>query len=218
MQPGRQNRLHAAVRQQRRFDGNTLAGEVAAIFANEGEVAHRAPTEQANQLCNVMAGVSVKFALILRVSRVAERRNRGFDALTQTSGDVVTRLDQRGLRTRRRPRRPAGRRARDPARPSGGIGGHARIARREAGRGLERHPQVARIGPADARRLLILVSGTHGIEGFAGSGCHTGWLAEGLFARFEYRHDESNKRFFENRRGDPLSGQDVFATELIYAF
>ncbi len=43
-------------------------------------------------------------------------------------------------------------------------------------------------------------------------------IAEGLFARFEYRHDESNKRFFENHRGDPLSGQDVFATELIYAF
>ncbi len=45
------------------------------------------------------------------------------------------------------------------------------------------HTDIARIGPADARRLLILVSGTHGIEGFAGSGCHTGWLAEGLFAR-----------------------------------
>jgi hypothetical protein len=43
-------------------------------------------------------------------------------------------------------------------------------------------------------------------------------IAEGLFARFEYRHDESNKKFFENHRGDPLSGQDVFATELIYAF
>jgi len=43
-------------------------------------------------------------------------------------------------------------------------------------------------------------------------------IAEGLFARFEYRHDESSKRFFENHRGDLLSGQDVFATELIYAF
>jgi hypothetical protein len=43
-------------------------------------------------------------------------------------------------------------------------------------------------------------------------------IAEGLFARFEYRHDESSKKFFENHRGDFLSGQDVFATELIYAF
>jgi hypothetical protein len=43
-------------------------------------------------------------------------------------------------------------------------------------------------------------------------------IAEGLFARFEYRHDESSKKFFENHRGGFLSGQDVFATELIYAF
>jgi hypothetical protein len=43
-------------------------------------------------------------------------------------------------------------------------------------------------------------------------------IAEGLIARFEYRHDESSKRFFENHRGDPLSGQDLFASELIYAF
>ncbi len=42
---------------------------------------------------------------------------------------------------------------------------------------------IARIGRADAKKLLILVSGTHGVEGYAGSGCHAGWLAEGLFAR-----------------------------------
>jgi hypothetical protein len=35
---------------------------------------------------------------------------------------------------------------------------------------------VARIGPADARRRLVLVSSTHGIEGFCGSGCQIGWL------------------------------------------
>lgn len=45
------------------------------------------------------------------------------------------------------------------------------------------HTDIARIGPADARKLLVLVSGTHGIEGYAGSGCHTGWLAGGHFAR-----------------------------------
>ena len=36
---------------------------------------------------------------------------------------------------------------------------------------------VARLGPADARKLLVLISGTHDIEGFCGSGCHTGWLS-----------------------------------------
>jgi hypothetical protein len=42
---------------------------------------------------------------------------------------------------------------------------------------------VAWQGPADARKLLILVSGTHGAEGYAGSGCHVAWLQEGWFAR-----------------------------------
>lgn len=36
---------------------------------------------------------------------------------------------------------------------------------------------VALIGPADASRLLIVVSGTHGAEGFCGSGIQVGWLA-----------------------------------------
>ena len=42
---------------------------------------------------------------------------------------------------------------------------------------------VGRLGPADARKLLVLVSGTHGIEGFCGSGCHTGWLGGGHAGR-----------------------------------
>ena len=42
---------------------------------------------------------------------------------------------------------------------------------------------VAWQGPADARKLLILVSGTHGAEGYAGSGCHVTWLQEGWFER-----------------------------------
>lgn len=42
---------------------------------------------------------------------------------------------------------------------------------------------VAWIGPRDARKLLILVSGTHGAEGYAGSGCHTAWLQERWFER-----------------------------------
>lgn len=42
---------------------------------------------------------------------------------------------------------------------------------------------VAWIGPSDARKLLILVSGTHGIEGYAGSGCQVAWLNDDWFAR-----------------------------------
>jgi hypothetical protein len=37
---------------------------------------------------------------------------------------------------------------------------------------------LAWIGPADAERVLVTVSGTHGIEGFCGSGCQTNWFAE----------------------------------------
>ena len=44
---------------------------------------------------------------------------------------------------------------------------------------------VAWMGPADASKLLILVSGTHGAEGYAGSGCHVAWLEERWFARLD---------------------------------
>ncbi len=39
---------------------------------------------------------------------------------------------------------------------------------------------VAVLGPADARHRLLVVSGTHGVEGFAGSLCQTRWLREGV--------------------------------------
>jgi hypothetical protein len=39
---------------------------------------------------------------------------------------------------------------------------------------------LAWVGPADAERVLLTISGTHGIEGFCGSGCQTAWFAEGL--------------------------------------
>lgn len=39
---------------------------------------------------------------------------------------------------------------------------------------------VAILGPADAERALVTISATHGVEGFCGSGCQTGWFAEGL--------------------------------------
>jgi hypothetical protein len=41
----------------------------------------------------------------------------------------------------------------------------------------------ARLGPADARRVLYLASGTHGIEGFCGSGIQTFLLRGGLAER-----------------------------------
>ena len=36
---------------------------------------------------------------------------------------------------------------------------------------------VASLGPADARRAVFVVSGTHGVEGYAGSPLQTHWLA-----------------------------------------
>jgi hypothetical protein len=35
-------------------------------------------------------------------------------------------------------------------------------------------------GPRDARRVLVLISATHGVEGFCGSGCQVDWLNAGL--------------------------------------
>ena len=35
---------------------------------------------------------------------------------------------------------------------------------------------VAWIGPRDARRVLVLMSGTHGVEGLCGSACQVDWL------------------------------------------
>ena len=42
-------------------------------------------------------------------------------------------------------------------------------------------------------------------------------IREGLIARLEYRHDESSKKFYE-KESRFISGQEVFAGELIYAF
>lgn len=36
--------------------------------------------------------------------------------------------------------------------------------------------EVVRVGPRDASRLLMLVSGVHGLEVLCGSACQTGWL------------------------------------------
>ena len=39
---------------------------------------------------------------------------------------------------------------------------------------------VARLGPEDARYTLLISSGTHGVEGFCGSGCQNALLESGL--------------------------------------
>lgn len=39
---------------------------------------------------------------------------------------------------------------------------------------------VAWWGPRDADRVLVTLSATHGVEGFCGSLCQTGWFAEGM--------------------------------------
>ena len=40
---------------------------------------------------------------------------------------------------------------------------------------------VARLGPSDPVGMLVLISGTHGVEGFAGSGCQVGYLTDRLY-------------------------------------
>lgn len=46
--------------------------------------------------------------------------------------------------------------------------------------GEELYTDVARFGPDDAKKALVIISGTHGNEGFCGSGCQIGYLKEGL--------------------------------------
>ena len=38
-------------------------------------------------------------------------------------------------------------------------------------------------GPRDAKRVLVMISATHGVEGFCGSGCQIDWLSAGLAGR-----------------------------------
>jgi hypothetical protein len=40
---------------------------------------------------------------------------------------------------------------------------------------------VATLGPSDATSALLLVSATHGVEGFCGSGCQTGYLVDRFY-------------------------------------
>jgi hypothetical protein len=44
------------------------------------------------------------------------------------------------------------------------------------------------LGPEDAEKVLVVMSGTHGVEGFCGSGVQLDWLAEGNAARLPPGH------------------------------
>ncbi|HET6159104.1 MAG TPA: M14 family metallopeptidase [Dongiaceae bacterium] len=58
-----------------------------------------------------------------------------------------------------------------------GLSVHSHRNPAKGAEGEELTTDVALIGPEDARRLMIVVSGTHGAEGFCGSGIQVGWLA-----------------------------------------
>ncbi len=48
-------------------------------------------------------------------------------------------------------------------------------------RGEDLTTDVVRLGPDQAETLLFASSGTHGVEGYCGSGCQIGWLASALY-------------------------------------
>jgi hypothetical protein len=49
--------------------------------------------------------------------------------------------------------------------------------------GIALSTETARFGPKEAGRLLLVMAGTHGAEGFCGSGIETGWLERRLLKR-----------------------------------
>ena len=70
----------------------------------------------------------------------------------------------------------------DASRASGAaLESHVHASARGA-EGEELAVDVARFGDLDAESLFIVISGTHGNEGFCGSGCQTGLSGEGIVA------------------------------------
>lgn len=58
-----------------------------------------------------------------------------------------------------------------------------RIAHPERGpEGQDLSTDVAWFGSGDAERVLVMISGTHGVEGYCGSGAQVDWLRRGEFA------------------------------------
>jgi hypothetical protein len=73
-------------------------------------------------------------------------------------------------------------RFRDAAQAAGArISSHANPRRGSEGEPLS--TEAAWLGPRDAGRLLVCMAGTHGAEGFCGSGIETGWLESGLLTQ-----------------------------------
>jgi hypothetical protein len=69
----------------------------------------------------------------------------------------------------------------DAARNAGGA--LERIAHPERGPdGKDLSTDLAWWGPKDAERVLVLISGTHGVEGYCGSGAQVDWLRRGEVA------------------------------------
>jgi hypothetical protein len=58
------------------------------------------------------------------------------------------------------------------------LASHAHPGRGPAGEALS--TETALSGPADAERVLVTISATHGVEGFCGSGLQVGWYESGL--------------------------------------
>lgn len=61
-----------------------------------------------------------------------------------------------------------------------GAGQLDRVVHPEKGpEGQELSTDIAWFGPRDADRVLVLISGTHGVEGYCGSGAQVDWLKRG---------------------------------------
>jgi Protein of unknown function (DUF2817) len=61
------------------------------------------------------------------------------------------------------------------------LSSHAHPGRGPSGEPLS--TETAWLGPTDSGRLFIAMAGTHGAEGFCGSGIQSGWLQSGLFTQ-----------------------------------
>ncbi len=78
----------------------------------------------------------------------------------------------------------SGRAAFIAAAEAAGLGVTTRVHPAANGRdGLPLFLDTARAGAREARTALLLISGTHGVEGYFGSGVQTGLLREGIAAR-----------------------------------
>ena len=78
----------------------------------------------------------------------------------------------------------AGRAAFIAAAEAAGLGVTTRVHPAENGRdGLPLFLDTATVGPRAAKTALLLISGTHGVEGYFGSGVQTGLLREGIASR-----------------------------------